>query len=241
MLTQLRPRLSVGNSINNAARDLIGSSAIARGAFGLVLVLIASSSVQISAILSRSLFDHLAPTQVSGLRFAIAALCVFAFRTAQTSRTDTSIVVRHRPLRHLHRSDEHFHVSVTDVPAARGGNHVEVPGSIRCCNPGFQATLPSALRSARLAGGNPHCETFGLLRPRGTGSQDWVDYYYVNHALVNGAVVMCEFEDPRDAIAHSILQGAYPGRQAVGVDARTIFALGGGIHCITQQQPLIPD
>jgi len=68
-------------------------------------------------------------------------------------------------------------------------------------------------------------------------SEGWVDYSYVNHALVNGAVIACAFDDPADAEAAAILAAAYPGREVVAVDARAIFALGGGIHCITQQQP----
>ena len=39
------------------------------------------------------------------------------------------------------------------------------------------------------------------------------------------------------AAAADILAGAYSGREVVTVDARPIFARGGGIHCITQQQP----
>jgi agmatine deiminase len=69
--------------------------------------------------------------------------------------------------------------------------------------------------------------------------EGWVDYGYVNHTLVNGAVIACTFEDPADAEAASILRDAYPGRRVIGIDARPIFALGGGIHCITQQQPAI--
>ena len=37
-----------------------------------------------------------------------------------------------------------------------------------------------------------------------------------------------------------MLSDAYPGRDIVPVDARAIFARGGGIHCITQQQPALP-
>ena len=42
-----------------------------------------------------------------------------------------------------------------------------------------------------------------------------------------------------DAAARAILEEAYPGRRAVTVDSRAIFARGGGIHCITQQQPTV--
>jgi agmatine deiminase len=66
---------------------------------------------------------------------------------------------------------------------------------------------------------------------------DFVDYSYINHYIVNGAVVLCSFNDPNDLVAKSILEKVYPGREIVLVDATQIFALGGGIHCITQQQP----
>ncbi len=36
-----------------------------------------------------------------------------------------------------------------------------------------------------------------------------------------------------------VLGDAYPGRRVVGVDARPLFDRGGGIHCITQQQPAL--
>jgi agmatine deiminase len=65
----------------------------------------------------------------------------------------------------------------------------------------------------------------------------WVDYSYVNHYALNGAVVACSFGDPVDDEAADILADAYPGRTVVRVDARPLFARGGGIHCITQQQP----
>jgi agmatine deiminase len=67
--------------------------------------------------------------------------------------------------------------------------------------------------------------------------EGWVDYSYINHLLVNGGVIACTFGDERDAQAAEILGEAYPGRTIVSVDARPLFARGGGIHCITQQQP----
>ena len=65
----------------------------------------------------------------------------------------------------------------------------------------------------------------------------FVDYSYINHYVVNGGVIVCAFNDPHDDEAADIMARVYPGRQIVRVDARHIFALGGGIHCITQQQP----
>lgn len=68
----------------------------------------------------------------------------------------------------------------------------------------------------------------------------FVDYNYVNHLVVNGGVIACGFGEPdADAEAREILAGAYPGRRVVTVEARPIFAQGGGIHCITQQQPKV--
>ena len=64
-----------------------------------------------------------------------------------------------------------------------------------------------------------------------------VDWSYINHLVVNGGVVACTFDDPQDADSLAVLERAYAGRRVVGVDARPLFARGGGIHCITQQQP----
>ena len=65
-----------------------------------------------------------------------------------------------------------------------------------------------------------------------------VDYSYINHYICNGAVILCAFDDENDAIAKGILEDVYAGREVVLVDARALFARGGGIHCITQQQPV---
>ncbi|WP_034275798.1 agmatine deiminase family protein [Actinospica robiniae] len=64
-----------------------------------------------------------------------------------------------------------------------------------------------------------------------------VDYSYINHYLGNGFVLLCGFDDPRDQEAAAILGKLLPGRTVELVDARPVFERGGGIHCITQQQP----
>jgi len=70
-----------------------------------------------------------------------------------------------------------------------------------------------------------------------TDAEGFVDYSYINHLVVNGGVIACGFDDAHDRSAAAILAEQYPGRTVVTVDARPLFERGGGIHCITQQQP----
>jgi agmatine deiminase len=60
---------------------------------------------------------------------------------------------------------------------------------------------------------------------------------YVNFYLANGGVVMPSYGIDTDAPARAIVERAFPGRRVVQVDVRDIAIGGGGIHCITQQQP----
>lgn len=70
--------------------------------------------------------------------------------------------------------------------------------------------------------------------------EGFVDWSYVNHLVVNGGVIACGYGEPAaDAHAAAVLADAYPGRRVVTLDARPILARGGGIHCITQQQPMV--
>lgn len=60
---------------------------------------------------------------------------------------------------------------------------------------------------------------------------------YVNFYLANGAVIMPSFDQVCDTEAARIVQAAFPDRTMVLVPALGIVRGGGGIHCITQQQP----
>ena len=85
-----------------------------------------------------------------------------------------------------------------------------------------------------------HFEVVEIGAPTVLGDDHgWVDYSYVNHYVCNGAVILGAFDDPRDDAAASILADVYPEREVVLVDARPLFECGGGIHCITQQQPSV--
>ncbi|MGV9316309.1 agmatine deiminase family protein [Streptomyces sp. NPDC003691] len=96
------------------------------------------------------------------------------------------------------------------------------------------------LRGCTDAKGRPF-EVVEVPAPTAVHGEDggWADYSYINHYVCNGGVVLCAFDDPRDEEAAAVFRRLYPDREVVLVDARTIFAGGGGIHCITQQQPAV--
>lgn len=63
---------------------------------------------------------------------------------------------------------------------------------------------------------------------------------YVNFYLCNGAVLVPQFGDARaDAAARSLLQDAFPEREVVSLRIDGIAAGGGGIHCVTLQEPRV--
>jgi agmatine deiminase len=61
---------------------------------------------------------------------------------------------------------------------------------------------------------------------------------YVNFYIANGGVIMPSFEDGKDAAARDIVTACFPEHQVRQVLALDIVRGGGGIHCITQQQPM---
>jgi agmatine deiminase len=99
--------------------------------------------------------------------------------------------------------------------------------------------LRELLEDARDARGE-RFEVVGVPAPRTLADDDGpVDWSYLNHLVVNGGVIACTFGDEQDDASLGVLADAYPGRRVVGVDARPLFDRGGGIHCITQQQPTL--
>jgi agmatine deiminase len=94
------------------------------------------------------------------------------------------------------------------------------------------------LRAARDAKGR-ELEVIEIQQPAARYREDGrrLTASYINFYLANGAIIVPIFGDPMDAAAFHTIQSAFPGRQIVEIDAADLIYGGGGIHCITQQQP----
>jgi agmatine deiminase len=145
--------------------------------------------------------------------------------------------------RGLHRDAQRFgtkgHVDILAAFCAPGRVLVHDQRDAGHPDVTVSAELRAVLADAPDADGRP-IEVVPLPAPATLrDAEGFVDYSYVNHFVLNGAVIACAFDDPNDDQARGILRDVYPGRDIVPVDAREIFARGGGIHCITQQEPAV--
>lgn len=55
---------------------------------------------------------------------------------------------------------------------------------------------------------------------------------YVNFLVINGAVLVPQFDDPADAHARRTLGTLFPGRRVMPIDARIFVTQNGGLHCL---------
>jgi agmatine deiminase len=74
--------------------------------------------------------------------------------------------------------------------------------------------------------------------PRSVGP-DGICRSYVNFYIANGAVIAPAYGIAEDEVVVETLRRAYPDRTIVPVALKDLFRGGGGIHCITQQEPAI--
>ena len=61
---------------------------------------------------------------------------------------------------------------------------------------------------------------------------------YINFYLPNGGLVMPRYGVDADVTVRELLARVFPDREIASVDINAIAPGGGGIHCITQQQPV---
>ncbi|XP_068636583.1 agmatine deiminase isoform X2 [Aristolochia californica] len=78
-------------------------------------------------------------------------------------------------------------------------------------------------------------------KPRPAGTK--LAASYINFNIANGGIIAPAFGDKRrDKEAYDVLSAAFANHEVVMIDgAREICLAGGNIHCITQQQPALPN
>ncbi len=62
---------------------------------------------------------------------------------------------------------------------------------------------------------------------------------YINFYITNDAIVLPVFNDPMDKKAIDTISKVFHDRKIVTLEGSRIVEGGGGVHCITQQQPYI--
>ena len=67
---------------------------------------------------------------------------------------------------------------------------------------------------------------------------EWMKGSYLNFYVANEVVLVPNYNDENDKITNKILQELYTDKEIIGIDVRNLFADGGMIHCVTQQQPI---
>lgn len=60
---------------------------------------------------------------------------------------------------------------------------------------------------------------------------------YANFLVINGAVLVPTYADPRDAEALATVGQAFPGRAVIGIDCSVLILQHGSLHCVTMQLP----
>lgn len=60
---------------------------------------------------------------------------------------------------------------------------------------------------------------------------------YANFLVINDAVLVPTYRDPRDGEALRAVGEAFPGREIVGVDCLPLILQHGSLHCVTMQLP----
>ena len=63
---------------------------------------------------------------------------------------------------------------------------------------------------------------------------------YANFLVINGAVLCPTYDQPNlDAVALRLIGEAFPDREIVGIDCRSVIKQHGSLHCCTMQFPCL--
>ena len=94
----------------------------------------------------------------------------------------------------------------------------------------FETVLTLPLPDSHLSVGGKGAASDGSTPPKPAS--------YMNYALVNDAIIVPSFGQPKaDDFARGLLADCFPGRKAVSFDCRLFLEEGGAVHCLSQHQP----
>ena len=101
--------------------------------------------------------------------------------------------------------------------------------------------MEDQLKTFRTLSGDPY-KLVKLPMPRAIYDEDGLRLpaTYANFLVINGAVLVPTYNQPDlDAEAMRLIGDAFPGRDVVGIDCRSIIKQHGSLHCCTMQYPKI--
>ena len=101
--------------------------------------------------------------------------------------------------------------------------------------------MEDQLKTFRTLSGEPY-KLVKLPMPRSIYDEDGLRLpaTYANFLVINGAVLVPTYDQPDlDAEAMRLIGEAFPGRDVVGIDCRSIIKQHGSLHCCTMQYPKI--
>lgn len=98
--------------------------------------------------------------------------------------------------------------------------------------------LEEELKALRTTGGKPY-RLIPLPQPDAIyDDDDRLPATYANFLIINGAVIVPTYAQPtNDDAACKAIQQAFPDREIIPIDSRTIIRQHGSIHCCTMQIP----
>ena len=60
---------------------------------------------------------------------------------------------------------------------------------------------------------------------------------YANFLIMDKVVLVPTYNSNKDSVAKKQLEKAFPNREIIGIDCRTLIKQHGSLHCITMQYP----
>jgi agmatine deiminase len=86
----------------------------------------------------------------------------------------------------------------------------------------------------------PKAGVYQISNTRSWRKSTFTDAAYSNYLVANGVVMVPVFGNVNDERAKKIIGEQFSDREIIGIDCVGLTEDGGAIHCVTQQQPLVP-